>query len=225
LQSGQLQHPGIVPVYDLGRFADGRPYFTMKLVEGHTLARMLNDRPSPSHDLPRFLGIFEQVCHTVAFAHNEGVIHRDLKPANIMVRAFGEVQVMDWGLAKVIGPASASATSTRDERINASRGARAAQAEYDVTGIVGTPAYMAPEQARGEIAHVDERSISRPGNKIPSSIPSEARAPSPPSPLLSKSSGTISGQHFAPCWQRFNSLFPPNSPCHSVRRMKSKRSC
>ena len=96
----------------------------MKLVEGHTLARMLNDRPSPSHDLPRFLGIFEQVCHAVAFAHSKGVIHRDLTPANIMVGAFGEVQVMDWGLAKVIGPASASATSTRDERINTSRGAR-----------------------------------------------------------------------------------------------------
>ena len=99
---GQLQHPGIVPVYELGSFDERRPYFTMKLVKGRTMAAMLKERAGPAHDLPRFLSIFEQVCQTMAYAHARGVIHRDLKPLNIMVGSFGEVQVMDWGLAKVL---------------------------------------------------------------------------------------------------------------------------
>jgi hypothetical protein len=99
---GQLQHPGIVPIYELGKFADRRPYFAMKLVQGRTLAALLAERPDPAADLPRFLAIFEQVCQTVAYAHARGVIHRDLKPSNVMVGSFGEVQVMDWGLAKVL---------------------------------------------------------------------------------------------------------------------------
>jgi serine/threonine-protein kinase len=97
-----LQHPGVVPVHGQGRLTDGRPYFTMKLVRGQTLAALLAARPGPEHDLPRFLAVFEQVCQTLAYAHSKGVIHRDLKPANVMVGAFGEVQVMDWGLAKLL---------------------------------------------------------------------------------------------------------------------------
>ncbi len=104
---GQLQHPGIVPVYELGCFADRRPFFAMKLVEGHTLAELLDARRGPGHDRPRFLAIFEAICQTMAYAHARGVIHRDLKPSNVMVGSFGEVQVMDWGLAKVLGAASA----------------------------------------------------------------------------------------------------------------------
>src|SRR5262245_53599977 len=100
--AGQLQHPGVVPVYDLGVFPDRRPYFTMKLVKGHNLARLLAEREDPAQDRPRFLGIFLQVCQAVAYAHARGVIHRDLKPSNVMVGTFGEVQVMDWGLAKVL---------------------------------------------------------------------------------------------------------------------------
>ena len=99
---GQLQHPGIAPVYELGQFADRRPFFSMKLVKGETLSKLLADRAEPSVDRAKFIGIFEQVCQTMAYAHSRGVIHRDLKPANIMVGAFGEVQVMDWGLAKVL---------------------------------------------------------------------------------------------------------------------------
>src|SRR6516164_5894642 len=102
---GQLQHPGIVQVHDVGRLDDGRPFFVMKLVKGQTLAELLQERPRPDHDLPRFLAIFEQICQTMANAHAHGVIHRDLKPSNVMVGAFGEVQVMDWGLAKVLSPA------------------------------------------------------------------------------------------------------------------------
>jgi serine/threonine protein kinase/Flp pilus assembly protein TadD len=99
---GRLEHPGVVPVHEVGYLEDKRPYFTMKLVKGRTLAELLGERTSVEDDLPRFLTIFEQVCQTLAYAHARGVIHRDLKPANIMTGAFGEVQVMDWGLAKVI---------------------------------------------------------------------------------------------------------------------------
>src|SRR5689334_1830139 len=100
--AGQLQHPGVVPVYELGTLADRRPYFAMKLVKGRTLAELLEERAGPAEDRPRLLGIFEQVGLTMAYAHARGVIHRDLKPSNIMVGSFGEVQVMDWGLAKVL---------------------------------------------------------------------------------------------------------------------------
>src|SRR5262249_18484422 len=98
---GQLQHPGIVPVYETGRLPDQRPYFTMRLIRGQTLSRLLNGRTG-SERRPHFLKVFEQVCQAMAYAHSRGVIHRDLKPANIMVGAFGEVQVMDWGLARVL---------------------------------------------------------------------------------------------------------------------------
>ena len=98
---GQLEHPGIVPVYDLG-VEDGHPYFTMKLVQGRTFAELLKQRTDAKSDQRRFLSVFEQVCHTIAYAHARGVIHRDLKPGNVMVGAFGEVQVMDWGMGKVL---------------------------------------------------------------------------------------------------------------------------
>jgi serine/threonine protein kinase len=99
---GQLQHPGIVPVYELGLMADERPYFTMKLVKGRTLATLLTERESITVDRRHLLDTFLSVCQTMAYAHSRGVIHRDLKPANIMVGAFGEVQVVDWGLSKVL---------------------------------------------------------------------------------------------------------------------------
>jgi serine/threonine-protein kinase len=156
--TGQLQHPGVVPIYELGRFIDQRPYFTMKLIKGRTLAEMLAGRPDVAHELPRYLGIFEQVCQALAYAHSHGVIHRDLKPANIMVGAFGEVQVMDWGLARVLNcrqpddPEQTIAASL----VRTVRSGSTAEGEGR-TGVVGTPAYMAPEQARGEAEAVDER--------------------------------------------------------------------
>src|SRR6516165_3012337 len=106
--TGQLQHPGIPPVHQVGTLPDGRPFLVMKLIKGHTLEDDLKDRASPAADRGRFLAVFEQVCQAVACAHDHKVIHRDLKPANVMVGAFGEVQVMDWGLAKKLtapGPA------------------------------------------------------------------------------------------------------------------------
>ena len=101
--TGQLQHPNIPAVHDLGTLPDGRPFLAMKLIKGDTLDEQLKRRAAPSADRGRFVAAFEQVCHAVEFAHAHGVIHRDLKPANVMVGNFGEVQVMDWGLAKVLG--------------------------------------------------------------------------------------------------------------------------
>ena len=158
---GQLQHPGIVPVYELGTFPDRRPFFAMKLVKGRTLAALLEARRDPADDRPRFLGVFEQVCQTVAYAHARGVIHRDLKPSNVMVGAFGEVQVMDWGLAKVLAAGGAADDERSMQRSDESvirtvRSGSAADASH-AGSVLGTPAYMAPEQARGEIDSLDER--------------------------------------------------------------------
>src|SRR5262249_30610123 len=135
--------------------APPQPYFTMKLVEGRTLADLLRERTSPAEGLPRFLTVFEQVCQTVAYAHSRGVIHRDLKPANVMVGAFGEVQVMDWGLAKRLGEPGASATGVwgppvADAPGSPGRTPAGATAKRTQEGtVLGTPAYMAKEQARG----------------------------------------------------------------------------
>ena len=100
--TGQLQHPGIPAVHQVGTLADGRPFLAMKLIKGSTLETLLKYRPDPSADRGRLPAIFEAVCQAVGYAHAHRVIHRDLKPANVMVGAFGEVQVMDWGLAKVL---------------------------------------------------------------------------------------------------------------------------
>src|SRR5262249_34124465 len=138
--------------------ADGRPFFAMKLVKGRTLAELLEARRDPADDLPRFLDVFEQVCRTVAYAHSRGVIHRDLKPSNVMVGAFGEVQVMDWGLARALaeGPAAepaAPAGGTVIRTVPADTPRTPSQAGQ----VLGTPGYMAPEQARGEVELVDQR--------------------------------------------------------------------
>ncbi|HEV3164911.1 MAG TPA: protein kinase, partial [Isosphaeraceae bacterium] len=159
---GQLQHPGIVPVYELGTFNDQRPYFTMKLVKGRTLASLLHARKTPDDDLPRFLGIFEQVCQTVAYAHAHAVIHRDLKPTNVMVGSFGEVQVMDWGLAKVLREGSAAEdgrTEPAPVQVSVIQTVRSGSTVNDsqAGSVLGTPAYMSPEQAGGDIEQVDRR--------------------------------------------------------------------
>ena len=157
---GQLQHPGVVPVYELGKLADQRPYFTMKLVKGQTLAALLAERTSPADNLPRFFSIFEAVCQTMAYAHARAVIHRDLKPSNVMVGSFGEVQVMDWGLAKVLpkaGPKTDVVPPPVNETIVATLRSTGDSDLSQAGSVLGTPAYMAPEQARGEVEAIDRR--------------------------------------------------------------------
>ncbi len=162
---GQLQHPGIVPVYELGLLPDGKPFFTMKLVKGRTFAAVLAERPSPAHELARHLATFEAVCQTIAYAHVRGVIHRDLKPANVMLGAFGEVHVVDWGMGKVMR--SGGVHDERKQKRKAADQSKTMIATLrsdgsgtdSVTGsVMGTPRYMPPEQARGDIPRVDARS-------------------------------------------------------------------
>jgi serine/threonine-protein kinase len=161
---GQLQHPGVVPVYEMGCLGDDRPYFAMKLVEGRTLATLLSERTDPAAERPRLLAVFLQVAQTVAYAQARGVIHRDLKPSNVMVGGFGEVQVMDWGLAKILPRAGATAlrpvgaAADREGAAPVATELSNADASLSTVGsIMGTPAYMAPEQARGEVEQLDER--------------------------------------------------------------------
>jgi tetratricopeptide (TPR) repeat protein len=159
--TGSLQHPGIVPVYNLGRLADGRLHYTMRLVRGQTFADTLTDRAGKPEQTPALLAIFEKVCQAVAYAHSKRVIHRDLKPANIMVGRFGEAQVMDWGLAKLLTAeddsafpdAPADSVGTRVHTELADSPAEVTRAGREM----GTPAYMPPEQALGEWDAVDER--------------------------------------------------------------------
>ena len=143
--TGQLEHPNIVPVHELAVADNGVPYFVMKLVQGVTLFDWLLE---PDHAvgtterLEEGLELLLKVCDALAYAHSRGVIHRDLKPGNIMVGVFGQVYVMDWGLA----------------RLTRTRPASGERAQMEAPGAVGTTAYMAPEQARGNPADMDERS-------------------------------------------------------------------
>jgi tetratricopeptide (TPR) repeat protein/tRNA A-37 threonylcarbamoyl transferase component Bud32 len=154
--ASQLQHPGIPAIHDLGTLADGRPFLAMKLIKGRTLDALLKKRGS---DAPNLIAVFEQVCQAVGYAHAHGVIHRDLKPANIMVGAYGEVQVMDWGLAKVLKSDQRERSESDPEATLTQIESQREDGEATQAGsVLGTPAYMAPEQAIGAIDQVDARS-------------------------------------------------------------------
>lgn len=144
--TAKLPHPGIPAVHQLGILPGGFPFLAMKLIQGRTLSDELKDRSSPAHDLPRFVQVFEQICQAVGYAHSQGIIHRDLKPANVMVGAFGEVQVMDWGLAR---ENDKTQTPPDENKAHVSSG-DSPSFETVAGAIMGTPPFMAPEQARGE---------------------------------------------------------------------------
>ncbi len=155
--TAQLQHPGIPPIFDIGKLEDGRPFLAMKLIKGQTLSAKIKAQAKAREDFTSLLADFEQVCQTVAYAHSREIIHRDLKPANIMVGAFGEVQVMDWGLAKLLSLASeAPSKNTFESTIYTPRNL-SPDSETMAGSVIGTRVYMAPEQARGEIEKLDER--------------------------------------------------------------------
>lgn len=139
--TGRLQHPNIVPVYDVGQLDDGRVWFTMREVQGVTLRTWLATRPP----LVRRVAVFLSMCHGLAYAHERGMVHRDVKPSNVMLGSSGEVYVLDWGIAKFLGDALPAGPLSLD-------GHHTAQG-----WVGGTPGYMPPEQARGDVTEVDQR--------------------------------------------------------------------
>ena len=151
--TGQLDHPNIVPIHELGRDAEGDLYFTMKLVEGQTLAERIQEygeRRLEPDLLAELLQVLVKVCEALSFAHSRGVIHRDVKPSNILVGHYGQVYIMDWGVARLLPP---SEDTGGDRRVEVS-----VMAELDSPGtIIGSPAYMAPEQVEGVHEGIDAR--------------------------------------------------------------------
>ncbi len=158
---GRLAHPNIVPVYDISMDDEGQLFYTMKLVKGRTLQHIINDLRSEdpaalrTHTLASLLTVFRKVCDALAFAHSQGIIHRDLKPENVMVGEFGEVLVMDWGLAKKLS----EKTETPVEASPSSMMIRRTDFGGTLSGsVMGTPQYMSPEQAMGLVSELDARS-------------------------------------------------------------------
>jgi PAS domain S-box-containing protein len=159
--TGQLEHPGVIPVYELARAGDGRqPFYTMRFVKGRTLseaARAYHDQRRAGRadalGLPALLSAFVTVCNTVAYAHARGVLHRDLKGQNVVLGDFGEVVVLDWGLAKLVGR-----PEVETDALSVVLGEAGGDSGYTVQGqALGTPAYMAPEQSAGRLDRIDRR--------------------------------------------------------------------
>ncbi len=159
--TARLEHPNIVPVHELGVDENGQPFYTMKMVRGTTLRKVIEMLAAGDADsarkfsLPALLTVFQKVCDAVAFAHSKGVIHRDLKPENVMLGDYGEVLVMDWGLAKDVRNAG---YGMPNGEAGARTGSKSHGEETMAGTILGTPQYMSPEQARGEVGALDERS-------------------------------------------------------------------
>ena len=155
----KLEHPGIVPVHDAGTLPDGRVFYVMKFVEGSRVDQSVAGVSS----LPERLRLFLRICETVSFAHSRGILHRDLKPANVMVGAFGEVLVMDWGLAKILqpdpaGPSEETIVSTAPppDTVTADTATQITSPTQDGM-VMGTPGFMSPEQAQGKSSSLDAR--------------------------------------------------------------------
>ncbi len=154
--TGQLEHPSIVPVYELGHRRDGTLYYTMKLVRGKTLAEAVEEADSLEERLA-LLPHFADLCQAIAYAHSRGVIHRDIKPGNVMVGEFGETVVLDWGLAKSKNEQDVHADGLAKTLRVITDGDEEEVAKSAYGDALGTPAYMSPEQAEGKLDEMDER--------------------------------------------------------------------
>ncbi len=163
--NGNLEHPGIVPVYGLGSYPDGRPFYAMRFIEGDSLKEAIerfhaarrageaaSKRPFDSLEFRRLLRRFIDVCNAIAYAHSRGVLHRDLKPANVMLGQYGETLIIDWGLAKATGRADPGRGESEGTPLLTTSGSSIEQTEAGTA--LGTPAYMSPEQAAGRIAEL-----------------------------------------------------------------------
>jgi serine/threonine-protein kinase len=163
---GRLDHPNIVPIHDVGVDPDGRYFYVMKYVDGETLEHVIERLAAGDpeyhqrYSFERRTEVFLQVLRGVQYAHAQGVLHRDLKPANVMIGRFGEVVVMDWGLARSREESGRFPVDDKHTTLTAPRGRRAPADKLRTMegSLLGTPAYMSPEQARGEVATLDERS-------------------------------------------------------------------
>jgi eukaryotic-like serine/threonine-protein kinase len=159
--TGGLEHPGVVPVYGLGQYADGRPFYAMRFIRGDSLKDAIEryhkaDRKGSGTgeralEFRRLLGRFVDVCNAIGYAHSRGVLHRDLKPGNIMLGQYGETLVVDWGLAKVVGRAE-GATHSDDATLRPE--AASGSAPTVAGSAIGTPQFMSPEQAAGKLAQL-----------------------------------------------------------------------
>jgi serine/threonine protein kinase len=155
--TGQLEHPSIVPVYELGHRKDGTLYYTMKLVRGKTLHKAIHECKNLEERL-KLLPHFVDLCNAIAYAHKHGVIHRDIKPMNVMIGEFGETVVLDWGLAKIKNKQDIHADAMQEtiKALNLGDDMPSGKTRYG--DILGTPVYMPPEQAKGDLNAIDERS-------------------------------------------------------------------
>lgn len=149
----QLEHPGIVPVHDVGTLPDGRVFYTMKLVQG----QRLDQRAIEVGSVPDRLRMFQKICEAVSFAHAHRVLHRDLKPQNVMVGPFGEVLVMDWGLSKLLNAGVQGVGVDEPPHPSPGPAVQAPPVSTAHGAVLGTPGYMAPEQARGDLTVLDQR--------------------------------------------------------------------
>ncbi len=191
----RLEHPGIVPVHDVGSLLDGRVFYTMKLVQG----RRLDQHTAELGGVPERLRTFQKICEAVSFAHAHDVLHRDLKPQNIMVGPFGEVLVMDWGVAKLLG---AEAFAERDEPGNPRQDHETShpdtvQAETAAGMILGTPGYMAPEQAHGNVVAVGPRAdVYSLGAVLKFLLQGSGRTPKALAAIADKATAEDAGQRY-----------------------------